>query len=178
MLRVTLANPAQKRTLRPQYAQHQATPWTGFLDPEWDFAFPIYPGTVMTRLTKEIFRPFTGQTGEVPFGLSAFFVAPSVGINEVTDTATNLYTVWVGDGQALFEILAPAFAPSPVGGWSLADDGSRQMLTADSQGRLTPAGVNNGIAIAELIDIPTPDKITVRMNRFDLATTVAVAGGS
>lgn len=178
MFRPTLANPSQKRTLRPLYANHQATPWTGFLDPAWNKSFDIYPGSVMYRVNKELFAPFTGAGNQVPFGLSAFFVAPVLGIDEVTNTATNLFTVWVGDGQALFEVLAPAFDTAAVGGWTLATDGSRQMLTANNKGLLTPAGVNHANAIAELIDVPSPDKIVVRLNRFDLASTVTVAGGS
>ena len=109
MFRPPLSNPAQKRTLRPLYATHQATPWGGFLDPDWAQTFDILPGTVMARSYGEVFTPFTGATGQVPFGLSALFVAPTLGVTEVTGDGTNLFTVWVGDSQAVFEVLAPAF---------------------------------------------------------------------
>jgi hypothetical protein len=163
MFRPTLANPAQKRTLRPLYAQHQATPWTGFLDPSWDKSFDIYPGSVMVRTTKELFLPYTAAANSKPFGLSAFFVAPVLGIDEVTNTATNLFTVWVGDGQALFEILAPAFDATAT--WTLTTDGSRQLLTATNKGLITLTGATAANAIAELVDVPSPDKIVVRLNR-------------
>jgi hypothetical protein len=174
MFRVPLSNPAQKRTLQPKYANTQATAWAGFLDPEWDNSFDIYPGTVMTRVYGNVVRPFTGAEGEVPFGLSALFVAPVLGINELI-TNSNVFTVWIGDGQAEFEVLAPAF--DQEADWVLAGNGGRQLLTATSEGLLTPTGVNNGNAVAELVDIPSTDKLVITLNRIDLATTVAVAGG-
>jgi hypothetical protein len=182
MFRPPLSNPAQKRTLRPLYANHQATPWGGFLDPDLDVDFDILPGTVMQRLYGEVFAPYTGAANTVPFGLSALFVAPRLGVNEVTGAGTGLFTVWVGDSQAVFEVLAPAFdvdADWPAAGETgSAGAGGRVMLTANSKGRLTPAGVNSLNVIAELIDIPATDKIVVRLNRLDLSTASALAGGS
>jgi hypothetical protein len=177
MFRPPLSNPAQKRTLRPLYANHQATPWGGFLDPNLNVSFDILPGTVMQRLYGEVFAPYTGAAGTVPFGLSALFVAPALGVNEVSSTGTGLFTVWVGGDQAVFEVLAPAFDVNAT--WPTVTGPGRRMLTANSQGRLTPAGVTAENAIAELIDIPSPDKIVIRLNRVDYsAATVSLAGGS
>lgn len=164
--RPPLSNPALKRTIRPIYAQHQATTYGGFLDPNWNRSFDIYPGTVMCRLSKEIFTPFTGAGNQRPFGLAALFVAPQLGVDEVTATGTNLFTVWVGGEQAVFEILAPGF--DATADWTAAnvDDGDYQLLTATSTGLLTPTGADNTNAIAELIDVESTDKILVRMNRY------------
>jgi hypothetical protein len=142
MFRVTPANPAQKRTLRPVYATHQATAWAGFLDPNWARTSDIVPGTVMARKEGEVFTVFTGAAGQKPFGLSALFVAPSLSIDEVIGTGSNNFTVWVGGEQAVFEI-----------------------LTHEN-------------AVAELVDVISTDKILVRLNRFDLASSVGLAGGS
>jgi hypothetical protein len=176
VFRPPLSNPAQKRTLRPIYAQHQATPYAGFLDPNWDKHIDIYPGSVMARTTKEQFTLFTGAANQTPFGLAALFVAPVLGIDEVVETGTNLFTVWVGDSQAVFEVLAPAF--DQTANWGLATNGSRQMLTANASGLLTPTGVNEFNVIAELIDVPSTDKILIRLNKWDVPNTLAVAGGS
>jgi hypothetical protein len=167
-------NPALKRTIRPIYAQHQATTYAGFLDPNWNRSFDIFPGTVMCRLTKEIFTPFVGSGNQKPYGLSAFFLAPGLGVDEVTATGTNLYTVWVGGEQAEFEILAPGF--DQTANWTAANvtDGGFQLLTATNQGLLTPTGANNANAIAELIDVESTDKILVRMNRYNFASSVTV----
>lgn len=174
MFRPTLANPAQKRTIRPIYAQHQATTYGGFLDPNWNRSFDILPGTVMARSTNEVFTPFTGATNQKPFGLSALFVAPNLGIDEVTATGTNLFSVWVGGEQAVFEVLAPAFdATAP---WSAANptDGGFTLLTGNANGLLTPVGANNANAVAELISVPSSTKILVRLNRYNFAASVAV----
>jgi hypothetical protein len=180
MFRPPLSNPAQKRTLRPLYANTQATPYGGFLDPDFDpvaAGYDILPGTVMQRVYGEVFAPFTGAANTTPFGLSALFVAPSLGVNEVSGGGTNLFTVWVGDSQAVFEILAPAFDVDAV--WPTNMAGARVMLTANASGRLTPTGVDPSNVIAELIDVPSPDKIVVRLNRLDLAASGGgLAGGS
>jgi hypothetical protein len=174
MFYAPINNPALKRPFRPIYAQHQATPYAGFLDPNWNRSFDIYPGTVMCRLTKEIFTPFVGTGNQKPFGLSAFFVAPQLGVDEVTATGTNLYTVWRGGEQAVAEILAPAF--DQTANWTAANvtDGGVQLLTATSTGLLTPTGANNSNAIAELIDVESTNKILVSMLRYNFASSVTV----
>lgn len=173
MFRPTLANPAQKRTLRPIYAQHQATPHAGFLDPSWDKSFDILPGTVMVRLTDEVFTPYTGASGQKPYGLSALFCAPSLGIDEVTSTGTNLFTVWIGGDQAFFEVLAPAF--DTTASWNAPTDGSQVFLTGNSEGKLTPVGATPQNSIAELVSVLDPTKILVRLNRLNVASS---GGGS
>ncbi len=178
IFRVTPANPSQKRTIRPIYAQHQATAYAGFLDPEWDRSFDILPGTVMSRKTGEVFEPFTGASGQKPFGLSALWVAPTHGIDEVTGTGANNFTVWVGGEQAVFEILAPGF--DQEADWTAANitQGGFSLLTATDEGLLTPTDVDHENAVAELIDVISTDKILVRLNRFNLASSVALGGGS
>jgi hypothetical protein len=169
-----ISNPALKRSLRPIYAQHQATTWAGFLDPNWNRSFDIFPGSVMCRLTKEIFTPFVGSGNQKPFGLSAFFLAPQTGVDEISATGTNLYTCWVGGEQAEFEILAPGF--DQTANWTAANvtDGGFQLLTGTSTALLTPTGANNANAVAELIDVETTNKILIRMNRYSFASSVAV----
>jgi hypothetical protein len=166
MFRPPMSNPALKRPLRPLYAQHQATTYGGFLDPNFARSFDIYPGTVMCRLTKEIFTPYTATGAQKPFGLAALFVAPQLGVDECTATGTNLFTVWVGNADAVLEILAPGF--DSTANWATANvtDGHFQLLTATAQGLLTPTGATNANAIAELLDVESTDKILIRMNRY------------
>ena len=171
MFRATITNPSQKRTIRPIYAQHQATSWGGFLDPAWTKSFDILPGTVMARKGAEIFTPFTGEEGQKPFGLAALFVAPNLGIDEVTATGTNLFTVWVGDSDAVFEVLAPAFDTTAE--WSAPTNGTQVLLTGNNQGKLTPEGADNTNAIAELLDVESTDKILIRLNRVSLTVDPA-----
>jgi hypothetical protein len=174
MFRATITNPSQKRTLRPIYAQHQATTWGGFLNPAWTKSFDILPGTVMARLSAEVFTPFTGAGGQKPFGLSALFVAPNLGIDEVTATGTNLFTVWVGGNQATFEVLAPAFDTTAT--WTAPVNGGSVLLTGNAQGKLTPVGATNANGIAELLDVLSPDKILIRLNPYNLGAVTLGAG--
>lgn len=163
MFYVPTANPSIQRTIKPLYAQHQATPWAGFLSPAFDRSFDILPGCVMTRLTKEVFAPYTAATGQKPFGLSAHFVAPKLGIDEVANSGMNLITVWVGNDDSAFEILAPAF--DDTADWSLPTNGSVKLLTGNTQAKLTPAGATAANAIAELIDVVGTNKIVIRFVR-------------
>ncbi len=176
MFRPPASNPALKRFIRPIYAQHQATTYGGFLDPDFDRSFDIYPGTVMCRLTKEIFTPYVGTGNQKPFGLSALFVAPILGVDEVTATSTNLFTVWVGGEQAVFEILAPGF--DSEADWAAANvtDGGVCLLTATNEGLLTPTGADNSNSVAELVDVETTDKILVRLQRYNFGSDVTVGG--
>lgn len=176
MFYVTPDNVGQQRTIRGQYANLQSTSYAGYLDPAWDKSKDIFPGSVMARTTREQFTLYTGATGQKPFGLSALWLAPQYGIDEVTPTGTNNFTVLLGDSQTTYEILAPAF--DTTANWTLATNGSRQMLTANSNGLLTPNGVNHSNVVAELLDVTGIDKILIRMNVLDLASTVLVDGGS
>lgn len=154
----------QQRTIRPLYAHHQATPWGGFIDPDFleDPTVDVLPGSVMYRVRGEVFAPVTDASTQKPVGLSALFFAPrTLKVDEITPTNTNLFSVWVGGNDSQFEILAPAF--DQTADWELAEDGSRQLLTANSEGLLTPEGANSGNAAAELIDVVGPNKIIVRL---------------
>jgi hypothetical protein len=179
MFYATLANPAQKRTIRPIYAQHQATTYGGFMDPTFlqsSSRFDVFPGTVMCRLHDEVFTPFTGAAHQVPFGLGALWCAPNFGVDEVTGTGQNLFSVWVGNFDAVFEVLAPAF--DQTANWSNAQvtDGGITLLTGTSQGLLTPTGANNSNSVAELVSVEDPTKILVRTMRYNFASSVAVGG--
>lgn len=176
MLKVPADNPALHRTCKGLYTYTQATPWSCFLDPDWDKAYDIYPGSVMMRIGADLVTPYVPGTGRKPFGLSTLFVAPQLGVSEVTDASLNAFACWVGESQALFEIHAPAFDADAD--WEVDTAGGQVMLTANNKSLLTPTGVTEYNAIAELIEVRSPDKIIVRLNRFDIAATTAPAGGS
>jgi hypothetical protein len=190
MLRVTLSNPAQKRTLLPKYAQTQATAYSGFLDPAWPRTYDIYPGSVMARENDEVFTLFTGATGQVPFGLSSLFVAPQLGIDEVLATGGNEFTVWTIEPQGEFEVLAPAFDQNANWATAATSHGGICLLTGTTAsvtlsngfvqppGVLTPTGANNANSIAELISVETTSKILIRGRRYNFASTVALGTGS
>lgn len=180
MYYVPIDQVSQKRTIRPMYAQHQATSYAGYLDPNWNRAYDIYPGMVMALNGPEQFTLFTGASNQMPFGLGALFVAPKLGIDEVRYTGANLFTTWVGGDDATFEVLAPAFDPNA--NWTYPTTGQRVMLTATTSantagpGLLTPlatgstgSGESNigAYPIAELLSVTGTSKIYVRLNRYN-----------
>ena len=169
MFRTTLANVGQKRTIRPLYANTQATPYAGYLDAAWDRSVDILPGMVMTKLPGEVFT-LASTTGAKPFGLSALFVAPKLGIDEVALAGNNNFAVWTGGPDATFEVLAPAFDTSAT--YTQPTDGTRKMLSftlaahAQGPGKLTISGGTNASSnnVAELIDVVGTTKLIVRLN--------------
>lgn len=163
----SFTNVTQKRTLRPLYAQSQATPYAGFLSPSWTKAVDIYPGMVMAKLAGEVFTlagtasgggvlPAAGATPSVSlvraFGLSALFVAPTLGVDETTASGLNVFTVWQGGPDATFEILAPAFATTQSWSETASSDGGIVMLGvtnashADGPGKLA---LMDGVNVVE-----------------------------
>lgn len=176
MLRVTLDNVAQKRTIRPLYAQHQATPYGCYLSEDFDRTVDILPGMVMTKLAGENVTLFGGSGGTAAnhtvFGLSALFVAPALGIDEVRHTGTSNFAVWVGDNQSVFEILAPAFDTAAT--WTNPTDGAKVPLRvtigahASGVGKLTTtaAGATVSTAVAaHLIQVVGTTKIIVSLEK-------------
>ena len=165
MFRPPISNPALKRTIRPIYAQHQATTYGGFLDPNWNRSFDILPGTfLMCRLTKEIFTPFTGSAGQTPFGVSRLCSSrPAWEWTRSPPPERTLFTVWVGGPQAVFEILKPAF--DSTANWASANvtNGATALLKPLSTNGLLTTGGTGANCIAELIDVPTTDKLLIRM---------------
>lgn len=172
MLRTTMDQLTIERTLRPLYAQHQATPYGGFLDAGWvKSTADIYPGMVCVKLAGENFTLYTGASGQKPWGLSALFVAPLLGIDEVANSGTNVFTVWLGNQQSVFEVLSPAF--DSTASWTNPTDGSRVPLfatkTAHAQGpgKLTiGTGSDKGTdKIGELIQVVGTKKLIVSLDR-------------
>lgn len=154
-----MSNAHKTRTIKPEY--QNATPWATNLHPDWDKSVDIFPGTVMARITGEYVAPIGVKFGDVtdvskqePFGLSALFVAPGFGIDECRDT-TNFAT-WVGDSDALFRVLAPAF--DMEADWTNSDDGSKKFVYAGKDGLLTTtvptetAAVPVGVLIEAKVD--------------------------
>lgn len=175
MLRVTMDNIAQKRTIRPLYAHHQATPYACFLDPAWNRSADILPGMVMTKLAGEVVTLFgagSSAANHEVFGLSALFVAPTLGIDELRSIGHNVFAVWVGDNQSVFEVLAPAFATSAT--WTNPTTGAKVPLRvtigahADGVGKLTPeaAGATVSSKVAgHLIQVVSATKIIVSLEK-------------
>lgn len=163
MLRTPLALSYLKRTLRPLYANTQATPQSMFLDPAWDRSVDIYPGMALMK-TSGLNVTLLSAAG-IPWGLAAFFEAPVLGITEITNQGVNAVAVWALGPDSEFEVLAPAFDTAAT--WTDPGDGTVVLVSAYNatakRGQLCPAGTSgaNSVPIARLVAVNSATKITI-----------------
>lgn len=164
-----------KRTLRPLYANTQATPKSCFLDSSWDRSVPIWPGMVFTKTAGENVTLMGGTSGatlasSVSYGLGGMYVGGD-GIDEPLDAGINTFAVWVLSPDSEFEILAPAFDTGAT--WADPGDGTEVLLypivsLGGNQGKLVPAGTSGRGTLAA-----TP---ACRLIRVNSATKITVGG--
>jgi hypothetical protein len=184
MLRVrSIANQYKKRPLRALYAQTQATPYAGTIDPslrnvDGSFRAPvatdtlplarsaaaaqdqggIMPGTVMVKAAGEGFVVHNGGVGVPAFGLLANFVGGQ--IDEIGDE--NSIGVWRGP-DSVWELLKPAFNDTGLAAAYAAAVGTSVPLYAGTNGLLgitAPASATAADVVARLIEY-TPSKIII-----------------
>jgi hypothetical protein len=187
MLRLkNLSNKYQKRLIRPEYAQTQATPYAVTLDDTFrnedgsihlpkdgdeveGFAArtadahttksSLTAGLVAVRTIGEKITIATGAESEQPFGLLANFVGGE--LDDIGDE--NQVGVWRGP-DSTFTILAPAFDDDGLSAAFLAADaGDPVLLYAKEDGRL---GViddpdEDQRPVARLVDYPSASRVVV-----------------
>lgn len=173
MFKTTLANSYLKRTIRPLYANTQSTPKSVFLDPTWAGAVDIYPGMALCKGVGGVVAPLGWGGNLQPYGLSAFFQAPALGITEIGDQGVNAAAAWVLGPDAEFQILAPAFDVAPNGGsWTDAGTSAPVLVFAYTagakQGQLHPAGTTTTggntvgtVAIGRVLSVDSATQITI-----------------
>ncbi len=162
---------AQKRLIRPAYAQHQATPYACSLDPAirnasgtvippaigttgpftysaatFTLSGSIVPGTVMVRTSGEYVLPHPGgaSTAIQPFGLLAQWVAGTFD----NIKATNQVACWRGP-DSTYDLLAPAWNDTGLAALvtAAASSGIPVLLYAGQDGRLCAASqLTGGVA--------------------------------
>jgi hypothetical protein len=162
MLRAnSLSRLTQKRTIRPLYAWHQATPYACFLDTTAvPLATVVYPGQVATKTTGE--QMGLSNATALPFGLFANFIH---GAMDEIGSGTEI-GVWRGGPDATFEILAgPSASESPLAAvtWvSLNATAGGVALFSDANGRLT--NVAGTYRAARLVEAVSNAKIIVTLD--------------
>lgn len=155
-----------KRTLRPLYANTQATPKQVYLDPAWS-GVDIYPGMAVVKQAGQQVTLAAAATDRV-YGLANFYEAPVLGIKEITDQGINTTSAWVLGPDAEFEVDSPAFDNTVT--WT--DPGATGQPTLVSaytsaagakQGQLCPAGTANSVTLpfARLLAVSSPTTIVI-----------------
>jgi len=166
MLRAnSLKRLTQKRTIRPLYAWHQATPYACFLDTTAVAStVVVYPGQVASKTTGEQMTVSTATT--VPFGLFANFIH---GDMDEIGSGTEI-GVWRGGPDATFEILAgPSSTETPLASavsWvPLNATAGGVVLYSDANGRLTNVGTPaTNPRVAKLVEAVSNAKIIVTLD--------------
>lgn len=185
MLRLRfLNNKFQKRLIRPLYAQTQATPYAGSLDPAlgtgstlvapttgafagltysantFTFQSGLVPGTVMLKSAASAVVPHHGANLATvfAFGLLANFVGGNM--DELGDE--NTVGVWRGP-DSVFELIAPAYDDTGLAAaYASATAGSPVAMWAGADGRLTANGAQgNRQTVAQLIERPSATRIVI-----------------
>jgi hypothetical protein len=155
-----------KRSLRPKYANTQATPKSQFLDPAWT-GVDIYPGMAVVKQAGQQFT-LVAAAGDRVYGLANFYEAPVYGIREITDQGINATSVWVLGPDSEFEVDSPAFDASLT--WTdPGATGQPLLVTAYTsaagakQGQLAPAGTANTVTLpfARLLEVKSPTTIVI-----------------
>jgi hypothetical protein len=168
MLQLTsLAQVGVHRTCIPLQSKYEATPVGTFLDPSE--TGNIYSGMVMYRTGGDTVALFdgntavSGTTSPKPFGFAA--LDRNAGIDDVTQTGVNVFTVWIGGDNAYFQITAPAFDATQ--NYTVSTSGTPVYLYAGTGAQkavLTSAAPNAfATPVAELIDVLGPTQIVVRL---------------
>lgn len=155
----TLSNVHQKRTIRPLYSQHQATPYACFFDTT--LTTVIYPGMVAAQKGATEVMEVANAT-KIPFGLFANFINGD--LDELGDGAE--IGVWRGGKDATFEVLGSALEAAAWTGASTADT----PIFSSANGKLDLTGaVGTNPVVARLMEAPSSTKIIITLSLSRLA---------
>lgn len=150
-----LANIHKKRSIRPLYSHHQATPYSAFLDTASVGSTVIYPGMVATQIGVSEKMGICDATA-IPFGLFANFINGDM--DELGD-GTEI-GVWVGGKDATFEVLSLALEADS---WTGASSANTPVFCS-ANGKLTLTGsVSTNPVVGRLMEAPSNNKIVIRL---------------
>lgn len=156
-----LSNVHKKRSIRPLYSHHQATPYAAFLDTATVGTTVVNPGMVATQSGASELMKVANAT-DIPFGLFANFINGDM--DELGD-GTEI-GVWRGGPDATFEVLSDALAAVSWTGISTANTA----IFSDANGKLTNSGsVGTNPLVARLMEAPSNNKIIIRLALGSLA---------
>jgi len=151
-----LANIHKKRSIRPLYSHHQATPYACFLDTASVGSTVIYPGMVATQVGATEKMGIANATAR-PFGLFANFINGD--LDELGD-GTEI-GVWRGGVDATFEVLTDALAADAWTGVATANTN----VFSNASGKLTLTGaIGTNPVVGRLMEAPSNNKIIITLD--------------
>lgn len=179
---------AQKRLVRPVYAQTQGFPYAANLDPSfrnsdgslrlptatdttplartvapYTYQGSLIPGLVMAKTVGEQVAVATGLAGAVPQPMG--LLGQWVGGTFDNIGTSNQVGIWMGP-DSVYDLLAPAWNDSTVAASiaaQTATTGYQVLLYAGSDGRLTSTNPGSSIAVARVIDRPSNAVLRIQL---------------
>jgi hypothetical protein len=176
---------AQKRLVRPLYAQTQGFPYAASLDPSFrntdgTFRIPaagdtaplsrtaaaftmsgsVIPGLVVVKTQGEQVAIANGaaSASQQPMGLLGQWLG---GIFDNVGTS-NQVGIWMGP-DSVYELLAPAWNDATVAAAvSSQAAGSPVLLYAGTDGRLTATNAGGQVAVARVMDRPSASRLIIQ----------------
>lgn len=181
---------AQKRTIRPAYAQTQGFPYAAYLDPSlrnsdgsirvpqngdstptyplartanaFTYEGSIVPGTVMVKNQNETAVVHNGVAGVKAWGLLGQWIGGTFdNLGQISEIG-----VWMGP-DSVYDLLAPAWNDTGLAAAiASAGAGSPVYLYAGTDGRLTvtqPSGGSTADAIARVIERWSGARLTIQL---------------
>jgi hypothetical protein len=177
---------AQKRLIRPVYAQTQGTPYAAYLDPSlrnangtiriplssdtepiarsanaFSYEGSLTPGLVLLKSTGENVVIATGANAALqPFGLLAQWLGGTFdNVGQVNEVAA-----WRGP-DSVFDLLAPAWNDTGLASAiAAAGPGTNVLLYAGTDGRLEVNGSpGSRIAVASVVERPSASRLRINL---------------
>lgn len=181
---------AQKRLIRPVYAQTQGFPYAALLDPSlrnsdqtirvplggdtvpftrvagaggnaFTLNGSLVPGTVMARTTSEYATVHPGGASAVqPWGLLGQWIGGTFDNLGLN----NQIGIWMGPDSA-YELLAPAWNDTGVQAalTTAGTTGLQVPMYAGSDGRLTITNAGGQVPIARVLDRPSAARLLIQL---------------
>lgn len=164
---------AQKRLIRPAYAQTQGFPYACSLDPSlrntdgslnlpagvFKYDGSAVPGSVLIKTTGEQVTFATGAANEVPFGLLGTWIGGTFdNIGQL-----NQVQAWMGV-DSVYELLAPAWDDTTVASAvANAAAGQPVALYVGADSRLTSTASTSDHIVGYVMDRPSSARLVVKL---------------
>ena len=178
MFRVSLANAFAKRTCKPLYEKHQATPFSGTLAATHVTSPTVYSGMVAALNSSGEFAIADGAaaapTGN-PWGLFALDCNPTINDLDGQPSGTAPFAVWTGGPDALFQVTTLA-SDATKGAFANTGDyavGDKLFAgTGGDIGQLTKANSGSDVPVGRVVQVVSS---TVMVIQLSSPSTVEVA---
>jgi len=151
-----LSNVHKKRSIRPLYSHHQATPYAAFLDTASVGTTVISPGMVARQSGANELMALANTNGQLAFGLFANFINGDM--DELGD-GTEI-GIWRGGKDATFEVLTDALEADS---WTALSTANTQIF-ASTNGKLTNTTNATNVQVGRLMEAPSANKIVITLD--------------